>query len=247
MNNFQKMKYGLYFFTGVFCIVNLFLWWNLFTILLCIGGILLCAYSFVCFRQQQNILAKLPKPFQYVCRVCVTTFIVSFLLIETLVIINGVKKDDVKPDYIVVLGAAIKGDQPSKALRYRLEEAYDCYIQYPNVKIICSGGKASDKKYSEAEVMKKYLVKLGVSKKQILLEDNSFSTYENLRNSYALVDNKDASFLIVTNNFHAFRAKYIANKIGMKAYCSPSQKLYKGFTANYIREYFSVLKAVFLN
>lgn len=244
MNKFQKIKYIFYLVVGILCIVNMFPWFNIFTILLALGGALLSAYAIICLRKQKNILGDLPNIFQYVCRFIVVAFIVSFVAIESLVIIDGFKKDDINPDYIVVLGAAIKEDKPSTALRYRLDEAYEQYKKHPSATIICSGGKAENDKYSEAEVMRNYLVDLGVSKDNILLEDNSYTTYENLKNSYELVDDKDASFLIVTNNFHSFRAKLIADKIGMNAYSSPSQKIFGGFTSSYIREYFSIIKAV---
>ncbi|MDQ0362007.1 YdcF family protein [Breznakia pachnodae] len=244
MNKFQKVKYICYLIVGVLCVVNMFPWFNIFTILLAIGGVLLSAYAIICLRKQKNILGDLPKPFRYICRFVVIAFIISFVAIESLVIVNGFKKDDIKPDYIIVLGAAIKEDKPSTALRYRLDEAYEQYMKHPSATIICSGGKAENDEYSEAEVMRNYLVDLGVPKDKLILEDNSYTTYQNLKKSYALVDDKDAKFLIVTNNFHSFRAKLIADKLGMNAYSSPSQKIFGGFTSSYIREYFSVIKTV---
>ncbi|OCN05921.1 hypothetical protein A4S06_06790 [Erysipelotrichaceae bacterium MTC7] len=68
-----------------------------------------------------------------------------------------------------------------------------------------------------------------------------------LQYSYDLVHDANATFLIVTNNFHAYRASILANKIEMHAYSAPSQNLINGFTANYIREYFSVIKSVILD
>lgn len=223
------------------------MWFNIFTLLLCIGGILLTTYTTICIRKQKNILAKLPNFFQYTCRIVVTAFIISFTIIETLIVVYGVHKDEIKPDYILVLGAAVQDDKPSEALQFRLDVAYEQYLKHPTTTIICSGGKAKDTKYSEAEVMEKYLLALGVPKKQIQIEDQSFSTYENLYNSYHLVKNKKATFLIITNNFHALRAHIIAERLGMNAYSYPSQKLMGSFGANYIREYIALIKTLVLD
>ena len=247
MNKLQKAKYQFYLIAGIFYILTMFPWWNLFTILSSIGGFLLALYASICLRRQKNIFEKFPKSFHYLCRITTITFIVSFVVIESIVIINGFKKDDIKPDYIVVLGAAIKDDKPSTVLSYRLDEAYKQYLKYPSARIVCSGGKAVNEKYSEAEVMRKYLMNLGIPKEQILLEDNSFTTHQNLTNTYELVNDKNATFLIVTNNFHAYRAKLLADKIEMNAYSSPSQKLFNGFTSSYIREYFSIIKVLIFN
>ncbi|MDH6367325.1 MULTISPECIES: YdcF family protein [unclassified Breznakia] len=244
---FQTAKYRFYFVVGILCIVNTILSFNLFTILLGLGGIALVLYAYTCLHKQKNILKDLPKPFQYICRMVVVCFMVSFLCIESLVIYQGMQTDDIKTDYIVVLGAAIKNDQPSTALRYRLDEAYEQYKKNPSAKIICSGGKAKKDAYSEAKVMQMYLVKQGVPKSSILLEEKSKNTSQNLQYSYNLVHDANATFLIVTNNFHAYRASILASKIGMHAYSAPSQKLINGFTANYIREYFSVIKSVILD
>lgn len=244
MNTFQKTKYYCYLLTGIFLIINLFFWRDTFTTLLCVAGILLITYALVCLRKQKNIFADFPKLFQYACRILVSIFIVSFLLIESLVIVYGTKQDDIKPDYIIVLGAALIDDKPSKALIDRLNTAYEQFQKYPDTTIICSGGKVKSKRYSEAEVMEEYLVTLGVPKKQILLEDKSSTTYENFESIDHLITNKKASFLIVTNNFHAFRAKLIADKFGMNAYSYSSQKLFDGFSANYIREYFAIVKTL---
>lgn len=244
MTKFQIVKYLLYFITGLFCIINLFIWYSMFTMVLAILGLFLILYAGICWKQQKNILASLPKAFQYTSRILVSTFIISFITVQSLIVVNGMRSDVVSPDYIIVLGAAIKGNQPSTVLRYRLEEAYDQYQKHPTATIICSGGRAKGDTYSEAEVMKKYLLKRNVPKQQILVEEQSTSTYENLRNSYALVNDKTATFLIVTSNFHAFRASFIAKRLGMNAYSAPSQQLFRGSGAAYLREYFAFVKVL---
>ena len=110
--------------------------------------------------------------------------ILFFWTITTLWLIDGEKpKANGKYKYVIVLGAKVKrGAIPSKALAFRLNAALDYAKQYPDIQIIVSGGQGPDEDATEASVMKQYLIDRGFPESQIIVEDQSTSTYENLLN-----------------------------------------------------------------
>lgn len=118
-------------------------------------------------------------------------------------------------DVGIVLGASIWHDEPSPGLKERLNHAIKLYEQGYYNKIIVSGGMdASGAIITEAEGMKRYLVREGVPQEAILLEDRSTSTYENLVNSKEImVQNKWKSAIIVTHHYHGARALDIAESV----------------------------------
>lgn len=119
-------------------------------------------------------------------------------------------------DYIIVLGAQVRKDGPSVALRYRLDAAIDYLNENPSTVCIVSGGQGANEPFSEAEGMSEYLVKNGIEKNRILLEDKSTNTVENIRYSKELMELSYSNVGIVTNNFHMFRAVRIAKAQGLK-------------------------------
>lgn len=123
-------------------------------------------------------------------------------------------------DYLIVLGAAVYGDKPSVSLENRLKSAYEYLGAYPESKAVLSGGAGAGEDISEAECMRRYLTDRGVSSDRLILEEHSFSTYENLMNSRALIeaDGGDLkSVAVVSNTYHLCRAKKIAGALGMEA------------------------------
>ena len=116
-------------------------------------------------------------------------------------------------DYIVVLGAAVRGSRPTRALRHRIDTAAAYLKENPDTVAIVSGGQGRGETVSEAECMRTELEKLGISPERILLEDRSGDTEENIVNSFQMISDPKARVGIVTNNFHVFRAVRIAKTL----------------------------------
>lgn len=177
--------------------------------------------------------------------------LVSFLIIEGLIIIEGSRKTAEKVDYVIVLGARLYGDEPSPALLERLKVAKDYLDEDKNVKVIVSGGQGSNEDIPEACAMEKYLVDNGIDKDRIIIEDKSTSTFENLQFSLEKIkqiDNKeDIKVLIATNKYHIFRAKFLAKRLGMIPYGLPAKIPMSIIVQQYIREYFAVIKSFFFD
>ncbi len=166
-----------------------------------------------------------------------------FLFVEGLIVSKCFEKGEQDLDYIIVLGAYLRPTGPSTVLQYRLDEAYDYYLENPNVKIVVSGGQGTNEPRPEAEGMAEYLIEKGVPAESILIENKSKNTTQNLSFSAQLIDEENASVGIVTNNFHVFRATQIAKAAGYHDVCGIAAKSYPFLQPqNMLREFFGVVK-----
>lgn len=117
-------------------------------------------------------------------------------------------------DFCIVLGAQWKSNGPSEVLRRRLDAAVAYLKEHPDTRVIVSGGQGNNEMIAEAVGMQQYLMEAGIDQERILVEDRSSNTYENLIFSAEYFDREEDSVVIVTNNFHVFRALGIARKQG---------------------------------
>lgn len=120
-----------------------------------------------------------------------------------------------REDYIIVLGAGLKGDTPSLALERRLEKTAEYMNKNGNAIAIVSGGQGKGETISEAQAMENYLLNHGIREDRIIKEDNSTSTYENFEYSKLIMDEGQAVF--VTNEFHVLRSELMAKINGIDA------------------------------
>lgn len=123
-----------------------------------------------------------------------------------------------KQDYIVVLGCFIGRHYLSPFLKWRCDLALQIYQRSPGAKLVLCGGQGSDETMSEAQAMCRYLRSQGVPTEQMILEQRSTSTSENLRFARRLIkrdwhDNGDASITLVTNDYHVLRALAYAHRL----------------------------------
>lgn len=165
------------------------------------------------------------------------------------IIVQG--RDDVMPEkapqFVVVLGAQIQGDQPSLTLKKRLDRAYEYLTEHPEASVFVSGGQGPDEQQTEASVMSAYLTARGIDPSRIVEETEASDTRENLLFSAALAEKRSidtGSVLIITSDFHMPRAKYIAGKLGMTPYGLTSDTWPWILKVNYqLREVFAFVKA----
>ena len=93
---------------------------------------------------------------------------------------------------VIVLGSGLKnGDEVTPLLRARIDEglrtiAIASRFQHPPV-LVMSGGKGSDEQISEAEAMSRYALDQGFAADNLVIEDRSTNTAENLRFSAELL------------------------------------------------------------
>lgn len=146
-------------------------------------------------------------------------------------------------DYVIVLGAKWRIDGPSEVLRRRLDTAVAYLNENPDTKVIVSGGQGNNEPVSEAAGMRQYLVEAGINDERIRMEDASTNTFQNLVFSGRLLDPGNDKVVIVTNNFHVFRAVCIAEKQGYKDVEGMAAGSLPGMAPhNLLREFFGVVK-----
>ena len=150
-------------------------------------GLLLIALGIIKQRSKNNYALIKSGKIRTAIKICLLIGLASFVIIEALIIQSAIYKHIEKSDYLVILGAGLRGEVPSMALYQRLSASLDYITLNPNVKIIVSGGKGPGENITEAEAMKRYLIKNGVAKKQIIKEENSTNTLENMKFTTAIL------------------------------------------------------------
>lgn len=218
-----------------------------FSSMFCLLGIILFIYGYAELRFNIDIWGKIPKIIKLIITTLFAIGLVIFISIEGIIIYNGHHYDTEKPDYLMVLGAGLRGSSISTSLLYRLETTLDFHEIYPDVKIIVSGGKGEGENITEASAMRNFLVDNGVDKNLIIMEDKSTDTYENFLYTKNLLEEEtgkeDVTITIISNNFHMYRAKFLASEVGFNTlgYPAPSHKA--STLVFHVREFFGVIKA----
>jgi uncharacterized SAM-binding protein YcdF (DUF218 family) len=126
-------------------------------------------------------------------------------------------------DFVVVLGSGLLGGgRVPPLLASRLDRAHAVYRRLvasgSDPLLIVSGGKGSDETICEAEAMARYLTARGFPADRIQREDQSVNTEQNLSYSKAIMDRlrPGGTCVIVTSNFHVFRAAMMARRTGVR-------------------------------
>lgn len=118
-------------------------------------------------------------------------------------------------DCILVLGAGIWGDKPSPMLEDRLLQAISLYNNGVAPKIIMSGDHGREE-YDEVNIMKEYAIEKGIPSENIFMDHAGFSSYESIYRAKEIF--KANKIIIVTQEYHLYRALYIAKQLGLDAY-----------------------------
>lgn len=130
---------------------------------------------------------------------------------------------DVNADAAIVLGAAVWGNEVSPVFRERINHAIDLYWSGKVRRIIFTGGQGNRNELTEAAAARQFAIKNGVPERDILIEESSHTTYENLVNAKQLADaNGLKKVLIVSDPMHMKRAITMASDVGLEAYPSPT-------------------------
>ncbi|MFI7386166.1 YdcF family protein [Streptomyces sp. NPDC049813] len=130
-----------------------------------------------------------------------------------------------RADYVVVLGSGLTGgDTVPPLLAGRLDRAREEHARLSRAGrrpvLLTSGGQGPDEKLPESHAMADYLIERGVPADLVEREDRSTTTEENLRFSDALMRaaRPDYRCVVVTNNYHVFRAAVTARRAGVRGH-----------------------------
>lgn len=165
-------------------------------------------------------------------------------------------------DFVIILGSRINGDGTlTPLLKGRVDKAIsfgEKQYELTKKKIVYvpSGGQGSDEVMAEAQAITNYLLEKGIQKDQILIEDQSTSTIENMKFSKDKIDQKkkNAKISFSTTSYHVFRSGVIANEQGIDVegmgsktkWYFYSNALIREFVANVIHEKYKHLALLIL-
>ena len=179
--------------------------------------------------------------------ILLAVFILQFALVVSFMLLGDTPDDEAKTDYLLILGAGLDGETPSLSLLERLKTGCDYLKKYPDTVVIVSGGQGRGERITEAEAMKRYLVRNGIEESRIVMETRATSTMENFRYARQLIEEMSGSstteITFVTNRFHIFRSRILAGRNGLRAAALASSD-FQGIELKYLREYFAIIKSL---
>ncbi len=208
---------------------------NVLTLLL--GGVLIFWYMFF-----NTLVRALPK---WIRAIFIIVLVFAISLSSFLFCFGKNNNVTYKEDAIIVLGAGIHGETPSRILADRLNSAIEYHKKNPDSVIVVSGGQGHQESIPEALAMERYLIAKGIPSDKIIKEDKSKSTYENFVNSKAILDstfNSDYSVAFITNEYHVYRARGIAKSAGLQTTHYHSSTLWYSVLPGTLRECLAVMK-----
>ena len=161
-------------------------------------------------------------------RMLIVSGLILIAAILSLLVINGYVKASIKDsiitqetasgmdaDCILVLGAGVINGSPSPMLTDRLLEGIDLYNAGASEKLLMSGDHGR-KNYDEVNTMKQFAIDNGIPSKNIFMDHAGFSTYESMYRARDIF--RAEKIIIVTQEYHLYRALYVAKALGLEAY-----------------------------
>ena len=138
-------------------------------------------------------------------------------------------------DCILVLGCKVNSDgNPSAMLEDRLRRGVELFQAGAAPKLLMSGDHGTVT-YNEVLAMKQYAVDRGIASGDVFMDHAGFNTYESMYRARDVFQAK--KILIVTQDYHLYRALYIAEALGLEAYgVAANYRNYSGQTARDVRE-----------
>ncbi len=156
-------------------------------------------------------------------RVAVLTGLLIWIVSFALVVVFE-RLDTKRPAHaIVVLGAAQYDGKPSPVLRARVDHAVQLWRQGLAPILVMTGGRGVGDTTTEAAVERRYAISKGVPADAILVETESRSTVESLRNVVSMMTVDRREVILVSDPFHMFRLAILARRFGLHPRTSPTR------------------------
>ncbi|MCL2387858.1 MAG: YdcF family protein [Defluviitaleaceae bacterium] len=171
-------------------------------------------------------------------------FLVPLSLVGFLAIYGNSSNATFDEDVVIVLGAGVVGERVTTPLARRLGRAIYYFERNPNAYIIVCGGLGNTATITEAEAMARYLYARGIPRERILQEELSTSTLENLTFAQEILSehfNGEFTAVVISNDFHMFRAISIARRVGIDANHLGAPTPTRLLAENYLRESVAVV------
>ncbi len=184
-------------------------------------GLLYLVYLIV-WPQQDQAFHNPWLSFLYIyASFCFTFTAGIFTLYSISNVLNQLKHPGRLYKYIIVLGSGLKkGREVTPLLASRIDKGILAFHANPGSSLILSGGQGDDEQLAEGEAMRNYALEQGVPKEQVLVENRSRNTKENLLFSRELIETREKGqasdpghILLVTNRYHLLRALLLAREL----------------------------------
>lgn len=155
-------------------------------------------------------------------------------------------------DYIIVLGAAMHGDQPSVSLEDRLLAAQTYLEKHPRTIAVVTGGQGRHESLPEGAGMRNWLLARGIAPERVISEERARDTRQNIQYSLEIIrqhtEEKTVKIAVLSSEYHLYRAKellgqYVENPLGIAAPTS----LFLVKVNYFLREAFAVVKFWLVN
>jgi uncharacterized SAM-binding protein YcdF (DUF218 family) len=131
----------------------------------------------------------------------------------------GRAKLSCRAETALVMGAAQYDGVPSPAFARRLDRALELYESGCASRIVVTGGKQPGDRFTEGEAGLRYLEGRGVPASALAAETRSRTSFENLAYAAPLLGGRQLT--IVTDDLHAYRTRYLAERLGYAAELAP--------------------------
>lgn len=144
-------------------------------------------------------------------------------ILATLIWRYGARDDATQSDCIIVLGAGVQGAAPSPVFEERIRHGIALYHAGFAPKLLFTGGFGEGQKHSESSVGRSIATQQGIPASDILIEECSRTTRQNLSEAEALMQlHRLKSAIIVSDPLHMKRAVMMAGGLGINAVSSPT-------------------------
>lgn len=126
------------------------------------------------------------------------------------IVYSDIEDDGLSSEYVLVFGN-------SMLIKERVNTSVDAYKKGRIKKIIFMGGvngvsNQDNSTIAEAIKMKELALSLGVNENDILIDDSSNNTFENIENAMKLLPSDTSHISIITSEFHLKRCYAILKK-----------------------------------
>ena len=186
--------------------------------------------------------------------ICYILSFMTCMLLSTIVCayLSAKRKPDFGKDYLVILGCCIRQDGTlTPILRGRVDAAIEFEKEQfaatgKHAKFVPSGGQGPDEVISESEAMRRYLLEQGYPDEQIIKEDKSVNTDQNIRFSCQKIheDNDSPDTVqagVATTNYHIFRSYVLSKKHGLRSQGISAKTKWYFYPNAFLREFVGLL------
>lgn len=167
---------------------------------------------------QKNKKRRLLGVLSVVIFLCSIPFVTSGVMCASVKdqILTAEEASELDVDCVLVLGARVwDNGSPSGILEDRLITGISAYKSDASDRLLMSGDHGQTD-YDEVNAMKTYAIEQGIPSASVFMDHAGFSTYESLYRARDIFQVK--TVLIVTQEYHLYRALYIAKQMGLEAY-----------------------------